>query len=88
MSTRTITEAPVLRPTMAEFADFEAYMRSIHEQGIAHGIVKVVPPPEWAARQPVLFREGEPYTGDTDIPTPAQQNVSGQLGVYEVIAIE
>jgi jumonji domain-containing protein 2 len=88
MSTRTITEAPVLRPTMAEFADFEAYMHSIHEQGIAHGIVKVVPPPEWAARQPVLFREGEPYTGDTDIPTPAQQNVSGQLGVYEVIAIE
>ena len=83
-----LTEAPVLRPTMAEFADFEAYMHSIHAIGMAHGIVKVVPPPEWVARQPVLFKEGEPYTGDTDIPTPAQQNVSGQLGVYEVIAIE
>eukprot|EP01043_Picozoa_sp_COSAG02_P023074 COSAG02_NODE_1221_length_13805_cov_24.976653_1_plen_1132_part_00 len=106
-------EAPVLRPSMEEFADFERYMHSIHElgtqcspaslflllrpsnerdclvgAGMAHGIVKVVPPPEWAQRQPVLFKEGEEFTGDVEIPTPAEQHVSGQLGVYEVINIE
>ena len=26
-------EAPVLRPSMEEFADFECYMHSIHELG-------------------------------------------------------
>ena len=31
MSTRTITEAPVLHPTMEEFEDFESYMHAIHE---------------------------------------------------------
>jgi [histone H3]-trimethyl-L-lysine9/36 demethylase len=60
----------------------------LFQLGMDHGILKIVPPAEWVARQPVLFREGEPYTGNVDIPTPAEQHVSGQLGVYEVIAIE
>jgi hypothetical protein len=38
---------PVFAPSMAEFADFEAYMNSIEPWGMASGIVKVVPPKEW-----------------------------------------
>jgi hypothetical protein len=38
---------PVFAPSMAEFADFEAYMTAIEPWGMASGIVKVVPPKEW-----------------------------------------
>jgi hypothetical protein len=38
---------PVFRPTMAEFADFEAYMKRIECWGMRSGIVKVIPPKEW-----------------------------------------
>ena len=38
---KKLVEAPVLRPTMDEFRDFEGYVSSIHELGLKHGIVKV-----------------------------------------------
>ena len=84
MGSKGVTEAPVVRPTMEEFCDFEGFLDSVHALGMAHGIVRVVPPKEWADMQPCLFKEGERCETDIDIPTPAQQNVSGQLGVYEV----
>ena len=88
MGSKGVTEAPVVRPTMEEFCDFEGFLDSVHALGMAHGIVRVVPPKEWADMQPCLFKEGERCERDIDIPTPAQQNVSGQLGVYECLIIE
>ena len=38
---------PVFRPSMDEFADFEAYMNRIEPWGTRSGIVKVIPPKEW-----------------------------------------
>jgi hypothetical protein len=38
---------PVFKPTMAEFADFEGYMKRIECWGMRSGIVKVIPPKEW-----------------------------------------
>jgi|EP01047_Picozoa_sp_COSAG01_P028778 hypothetical protein len=41
MTARTAEEAPVLRPTMEEFRDFEGFMSSCFELGMRYGIVKV-----------------------------------------------
>jgi hypothetical protein len=38
---------PVFKPTMAEFQDFEGYMKAIECWGMCSGIVKVIPPKEW-----------------------------------------
>ncbi|KAE8222532.1 hypothetical protein CF319_g4286 [Tilletia indica] len=42
---------PVFRPTMEQFKDFYTYVRRIRKQGMEHGILKIVPPPEWLALQ-------------------------------------
>ena len=83
-----MNEAPVLRPTMQEFEDFEAFISSVHSLGMRHGIVKVQPPPEWLARQPALFGPGEGCSSDLTIPTPIEQNLNGALGVFELILVE
>lgn len=44
MCTRGI---PVFKPTMDEFADFEAYMTKVDVWGRRSGIVKIIPPAEW-----------------------------------------
>jgi len=38
---------PVFKPSMREFADFEAYVTQIECWGLRSGIVKVIPPQEW-----------------------------------------
>lgn len=38
---------PVFKPTMDEFADFEAYMTKVDVWGRRSGIVKIIPPAEW-----------------------------------------
>lgn len=40
---------PVFKPSWWEFADFEAYMKSIEPWGMRSGIVKVIPPKQWSA---------------------------------------
>ena len=42
-------DIPTFRPTMAEFADFEAYVTSIAERCTV-GLARVVPPAEWTER--------------------------------------
>lgn len=43
-----LEEVPVLHPTMAEFADPIAYVQSIYKQGDKYGMVKIIPPSQWA----------------------------------------
>ncbi|KAG8701001.1 3-isopropylmalate dehydrogenase, partial [Ceratobasidium sp. 394] len=42
-----LDECPVFRPTLDEFRDPIAYVRSIHERAVGYGIIKIVPPVEW-----------------------------------------
>lgn len=43
-----LEEVPILHPTMTEFADPIAYVQSIYEQGHKYGMVKIIPPSQWA----------------------------------------
>ncbi|KAG9091258.1 hypothetical protein FS749_016673 [Ceratobasidium sp. UAMH 11750] len=42
-----LEECPVFRPTLDEFRDPIAYVRSIHERAVGYRIIKIVPPVEW-----------------------------------------
>uniref|UniRef100_A0A8C9WBU0 [histone H3]-trimethyl-L-lysine(9) demethylase n=1 Tax=Scleropages formosus TaxID=113540 RepID=A0A8C9WBU0_SCLFO len=65
------------RPTMEEFRDFAKYITYMESQG-AHraGLAKVIPPKEWKPRQSYDSLE------DMVIPTPIQQVVTGQSGLF------
>ncbi|KAL4608226.1 lysine-specific demethylase 4B-like [Arapaima gigas] len=65
------------RPTMEEFRDFAKYITYMESQG-AHraGLAKVIPPKEWKPRQSYNSLE------DMVIPTPIQQVVTGQSGLF------
>ena len=39
-----LPQAPIYRPTAAQFADPIAYIASIHAEGSAAGIVQIIPP--------------------------------------------
>ena len=64
-------------PNMEEFSDFNKYIAYMESQG-AHraGLAKVIPPKEWKGR---LSYEDVMAMA---IPTPLQQVVSGQAGVF------
>ena len=54
-----LPEAPVFHPTMAEFADPIAYIRSIRSVAEQFGICRIIPPAEWKppfAIDPATFR--------------------------------
>ncbi|KAI9344233.1 JmjC domain, hydroxylase-domain-containing protein [Zopfochytrium polystomum] len=38
---------PIFRPSMAQFRNFEAFVRSIEPYGKKAGLVKIIPPQEW-----------------------------------------
>ncbi len=38
-------DAPVLHPTEDEWRDFYTYIESMKPLGLAHGILKIIPPP-------------------------------------------
>ena len=60
-----IPEAPTFRPSWEEFQDPYKYIASIRTQGIAAGIIKVIPPAGW--KMPVMSRPA-----DTTIPMPTK----------------
>ncbi|GFO41520.1 lysine-specific demethylase 4c [Plakobranchus ocellatus] len=67
----------VFRPTFEEFKDFKKYIAYMESVG-AHkmGIAKVVPPNEWVPRK------GGYDNLDLMIPSPIEQVVTGQQGLY------
>lgn len=88
MKTNELNEVTTYYPTMEEFADFEAYMSrpDVWASGMAHGIVKIVPPKEWMDKQHDFGKDGIPqHILDTTIPSPAQQLANGRKGIYECV---
>ena len=66
----SVVEAPVFAPTWEEFKDFSAFMRRIEPICATVGLCKVIPPPEWKARN-------GPYTENVKIGAPIRQNCEG-----------
>lgn len=80
----TGTEAPVLRPTMEEFANFEEFVRRARAAYGEYGLVKVIPPEEWKARKSASYDDVD----DMTIPLPIKQMLQGTRGVYQQYNIE
>ncbi|CAG9461077.1 unnamed protein product [Pedinophyceae sp. YPF-701] len=56
-------DAPVFRPSVAEFLDPLAYIASIKDVGRQHGIVKIIPPEGWVPEfHPEGIRSEKPFT--------------------------
>ena len=86
---RKYTEAPIFRPSMEEFSDFTKFVESIHEEGIKHGIVKIIPPKEWLDMQKKLdFDKFTNVDPDLKIPNPIKQYPNGRKGIYELLLVE
>ncbi|RUS80961.1 hypothetical protein EGW08_011281 [Elysia chlorotica] len=73
----------VFRPTYDEFKDFKKYIAYMESCG-AHkmGIAKVIPPKEW------IPRKGGYDDIDLMIPSPIEQVVTGQQGLYTQINVQ
>ncbi|KAF9445794.1 hypothetical protein P691DRAFT_805215 [Macrolepiota fuliginosa MF-IS2] len=69
---------PVFKPSMAEFEDFEEYMKSIECWGMRSGIVKVIPPKEWTEALPSII----PQLRDVQISRPIEQHMLGHGGLF------
>lgn len=72
-------EAPVYRPTAAEFADFAKYVAHLEEEAGHYGIVRVIPPIQ-------LKRKSVP--DDFQLPAPVQQSITGGNGSFRVVLQE
>lgn len=72
-------EAPVYRPTVAEFSNFSKYVTHLEEESGHFGIVRVIPPVE-------LKRK--PVADDFDLPAPVQQSITGGNGSFRVVLQE
>lgn len=79
-STGTV-QVPVFYPSMEEMRDFPAFLSKVEQQHHAHltcGIAKIVPPPEYCARQSGDYSDVDNYV----IEQPVKEKVEGHAGVY------
>ncbi|EGR32296.1 jumonji domain protein 2b [Ichthyophthirius multifiliis] len=75
---------PILHPTMEEFSNFQNYIEQVENKySKDHGMVKVVPPKQWKARQQDYAQSLE----DKMISDPIEQNPQGKGGIYECVHI-
>lgn len=80
----TTDEAPTLRPTLDEFADFEEFVKRARSNYHEYGLVKVIPPEGWAPRKKSLYEDVDAMT----IPLAIKQVLQGKRGVYTQYNIE
>lgn len=76
---------PIFHPTMAEFADFEAYASRLEPWGLHYGVVKVVPPREWRDALPPITAE---QLRRIKIKKPIEQNLFGRAGLFRATNVE
>lgn len=77
-------QAPTLRPTMEEFADFTEFVKRARAAYANYGLVKVIPPAEWKARKSGCYDEVD----DMIIPLPIKQILQGTRGIYQQYNVE
>ncbi|KAI0325141.1 hypothetical protein GY45DRAFT_1356889 [Cubamyces sp. BRFM 1775] len=75
---------PVFKPTMEEFADFEAFMNRVEPWGMRSGIVKIIPPKEWTEALPSVV----PQLDKIKLKNPIEQHMLGQGGLFQQQNIE
>ncbi|GAA95595.1 uncharacterized protein L969DRAFT_92726 [Mixia osmundae IAM 14324] len=80
LSTSLCKGTPVFMPTMEEFMDFYAFIKSVDRYGMQAGIVKVVPPKEWTES---LTPIDHPLR-QTKIKSPICQHILGQKGLFNL----
>ncbi|KAL4483909.1 hypothetical protein ABPG72_013915 [Tetrahymena utriculariae] len=80
----TIPFCPIVHPTLKEFNDLNTYLEKLEkEYSQNYGMVKVIPPKSWKARQ----ADYEQTLDDKMIIGPIEQNPYGKGGIYECIHI-
>lgn len=75
---------PVFKPTMEEFIDFEGFVSKIECWGQKSGIVKIIPPDEWAESLPSIK---EPLS-NIKIKNPIEQHMMGRGGLFRQENVE
>ncbi|KAF8313558.1 JmjC domain, hydroxylase-domain-containing protein [Cantharellus anzutake] len=75
---------PVFRPSMEEFQDFEAYMEMVQVWGARSGIVKIIPPREWAQSLPSTV----PLLPSIKVKNPIEQRMEGGGGLFRQCNVE
>lgn len=75
---------PVFKPTMEEFADFERYMSNVECWGLRSGIIKVIPPKEWADALPPI----KDQLLKVKIRSPIEQHMLGRGGLFRQENVE
>ncbi|KAF7313204.1 Specific transcriptional repressor [Mycena kentingensis (nom. inval.)] len=75
---------PVFRPSLDEFSDFEAYMTRVEPWGRRSGIVKVIPPKEWAD----ALEDIKPQLAGVKIKSPIEQFMRGRAGLFRQENVE
>ncbi|KAJ5902101.1 hypothetical protein N7495_002629 [Penicillium taxi] len=75
---------PVFKPTMAQFRDFQWYVKRIDKYGMKAGIVKVIPPKEWIDSQKPLDEQVKTIR----VKNPIIQEFHGSHGTYTQANIE
>lgn len=75
---------PVFKPTMEEFADFERYMSNVECWGLRSGIIKVIPPKEWADALPSI----KDQLLKVKIRSPIEQHMLGRGGLFRQENVE
>lgn len=74
------TGPPVFTPSWSSFKDFNSFIKEVEEPLSQWGMIRVIPPREWMAR--------ENYDMDKinfTIKTPITQHIVGEKGVYEMV---
>ncbi|KAI6152692.1 JmjC domain, hydroxylase-domain-containing protein [Pisolithus thermaeus] len=75
---------PVFKPTMDEFANFEQYMSKVECWGLRSGIIKVIPPKEWADALPPI----KDQLLNVKIRSPIEQHMLGRGGLFRQENVE
>eukprot|EP01015_Nassula_variabilis_P037567 TRINITY_DN9970_c0_g1_i3.p1 TRINITY_DN9970_c0_g1~~TRINITY_DN9970_c0_g1_i3.p1 ORF type:complete len:332 (+),score=49.32 TRINITY_DN9970_c0_g1_i3:65-1060(+) len=72
-------------PTEKEFANFEEFVQKVDsDNSLESGIIKVVPPAGWKARQASYDQDVQ----TTMVKGPIEQNAYGKGGIYELLYIQ
>lgn len=83
MALSSYFEIPVIRPTAEELQDFSSLIERHLEVFRAAGLIKIIPPPNWATNLPTE-KDAFSFT----VNKPIRQELKGSQGVWETANVE